>query len=177
MSKSPKANMSFQQSVVMAARAQTREDIKAEVAQAASVLTNELKKSLIALKQRADVFEDIIKAKLNLSDKEIQETLWSVQEKAYGLELISEPAAKNNAIRFRVKEEKEGEETDTPPTQESFLVLGQDDDELPKELVEALTGTVAGDTRKVSLYSDALKSNYTVTMEIDRVYKDKTKGA
>ena len=110
MSKSPKANMSFQQSVVMAARAQTREDIKAEVAEAAQVLTNELKKSLIALKQRADVFEDIIKAKLNLSDKEIQETLWDVQEKAYGLELISEPAAKNNAIRFRVKEEKEGEE-------------------------------------------------------------------
>lgn len=177
MSKSPKPNMSFQQSVLMAARAQTREDIRAEVTEAASVLTNELKKSLIALKQRADMFEDLLKTKLNLSDKDIQETLWAVQEKAYGLELTSEPAATNNAIRFRVKEEKEGEETDAPPTQESYLVLGQDDDTLPKELIEALTGSVAGDTRKATLYSEALKSNYIVTMQIDRVYKDKTKAS
>lgn len=177
MSKQPRANMSFQQAVLMAARAQTKNDIKAEVVEAATVLTNETKKSLISAKQRIDALEDIIKTKLGLTDQDLTEALWGVQERAFGLEIVDTPAADKNGIRFLVKEELEGKETDEAPAQESFLILGQDNSELPKELIEALTGSKAGDTRTVKLYSEQLKTNYTVTMKILRVYADKSKTA
>ena len=98
------ANMSFQQAVLTAARAQTKNDIKAEVMEAATILTNETKKSLISTKQRLDALEDLIKAKLGLTDQDITEALWATQEKAFGLEISTEPAAANNGVRFLVKE-------------------------------------------------------------------------
>lgn len=172
-----RANMSFQQSILMASRAQTRGDIKAEVEQAMSVLLQETKKSLISMKQRLDAIQNLVQDKLNISEEDIQDAIWEVQEKVYGLERVDTPAAVGNALRFRVKEEKEGEETDTPPTNESYLVLGNDDNEqLPKEIIEALTGSKSGDEKKVTLYSEALKSNYVVTIAIDRVYKEKKDG-
>jgi hypothetical protein len=171
---SPKSNMSFQQAVLMAARAQTKDDIKAEVYEAATVLTNETKKSLIAIKQKMDALETLLVTKLGVKEEEINEAVWSVQEKLYGLELAETPAALGNAIRFRVKEEVEGQETEGVPTQESYIVLGNsDNDQLPKEIIDALTGTVPGDVKKVTLHSDALKSNYVVTIAVDRVYKEK----
>ena len=110
-----KPNMSFQQAVLMAARAQTKNDIKAEVVEAATVLTNETKKSLISLKQRVDALENVLMSKLGVTQKDLTESVWEVQEKLYGLEVVNMPAAIGNAIRFRVKEEKEGEETDKAP--------------------------------------------------------------
>jgi len=170
------SNMSFEQAVLTAARAQTKNDIKAEVAEAAAILTGETKKSLIATKQRLDALESLLKQKLGVTDQEITESLWTVQETSYGLEVVNTPAEKGNGIRFVVKEEMEGKETDSEPTQESFLVLGQDDDQLPKEIVDALTGSVAGDTKKVTLHSEQLKANYIVTIKVQRVYKDKSKN-
>lgn len=169
------ANMSFQQAVLMAARAQTKNDIKAEVMEAATILTSETKKSLISTKQRLDALEDLIKNKLGLTDQDITEALWTVQERAFGLEISIEPATTNNGIRFLVKEELVGKESDTTPMQETFLVLGQDNNELPKEIIDALTGVSAGDTRKVTLHSEQLKSDYVVTINVLRVYKDKSK--
>lgn len=175
-SQSPRANMSFQQSVLMASRAQTKNDIKAEVMEAATVLTNETKKALVSMKQRLDAIENLVREKLGVTDQDVQSALWAVQEKQYGLEPTSEPSAKGSAIRFRVKEEKEGEATDKAPDNESYLVLGnEDNDSLPKEIIAALTGVVAGDTKTVSLFSEALKSNYIVTIAVDRVYKEKSR--
>lgn len=170
------ANMSFEQAVLTAARAQTKNEIKAEVAEAAAILTGETKKSLIATKQRLDAVESLLKQKLGVTDQEITEALWSVQETAYGLEVSTEPATTGNGIRFAVKEELEGKETDAEPSQESFLVLGQDDDQLPKEILNALTGSNAGETKKITLHSEQLKANYVVTIKIQRVYKDKSKN-
>ena len=86
------------------------------------------------------------------------------------------PAEKGNGIRFVVKEEIEGYETDAEPSQESFLVLGQDDDQLPKELLDALTGSSAGETKQIKLYSEQIQKNYTVTLKVQRVYKEKAKS-
>jgi hypothetical protein len=171
------ANMSFQQAVLMAARAQTKNDIKNEVVEAASVLANETKKSLVAMKQKLDALETLLINKLGVTPEEIQDSVWAIQEKLYGLETVSTPSAIGNAIRFYVKEEQEGKETDNPPDAESYIVLGNEDNKnLPKEIIEALTGVVAGDTRKVVLYSEALKSNYTVSISVARVYKEKEHG-
>lgn len=171
-----KSNMSFQQAVLTAARAQTKNDIKAEVLEAAQVLTNETKKSLIAMKQRLDALESILIGKLGVTEQDITESTWAVQEKLYGLEKVETPSVIGNAIRFRVKEEIEGKETESAPDNESYIVLGNSDNtQLPKEIIEALTGAVAGDIRKVTLYSEALKSNYIVTIAVDRVYKEKDK--
>lgn len=176
MSKQPKANMSFQQAVLMAARAQTKNDIKSEVTEAATILANETKKSLVAMKQRLDAVEGLLLNKLGVSEQELKEALWGVQEKLYNLEVVSTPAAASNAIRFRVKEELENQQTEDKPTQESYLILGgEDNDQLPKELIDALTGSVAGDLKKITLYSEQLKSNYVVTIEVDRVYREKGK--
>lgn len=172
-----KPNMSFQQAVLMAARAQTKNDIKAEVVEAATVLTNETKKSLISLKQRVDALENVLMSKLGVTQKDLTESVWEVQEKLYGLEVVNMPAAIGNAIRFRVKEEKEGEETDKAPDNESYLILGNSDNQqLPKEIIDALTGSVAGETKKVTLFSEALQSNYIVTIAVDRVYKEKERN-
>lgn len=171
-----RSNLSFQQAVLLAAKAQTKNDIKAEVAEAATIVTNETKKSLISTKLRLDAFEELLKSKLGLTDQDLIEALWSVQEKAYGLEVVESPAEKGNGIRFVVKEEIEGYETDAEPSQESFLVLGQDDDQLPKELLDALTGSSAGETKQIKLYSEQIQKNYTVTLKVQRVYKEKAKS-
>jgi hypothetical protein len=171
-----RSNLSFQQAVLLAAKSQTKNDIRAEVTEAATIVANETKKSLISTKQRLDALEELLKNKLGLADKDFIEALWAVQEKAYGLEVSQDPAEKGSGIRFVVKEEIEGYETDSEPTQESFIVLGQDDDQLPKELLDALTGSSAGETKKVKLYSEQVQKNYTVTLKVQRVYKEKAKN-
>jgi len=173
------STVGFDAHLQAAVQAALKNNIKAEVNEAAMIVAQETKKALSSFKMRLDALENLLLAQTPVTLESLKQALWEIQETLFELKVHDGTAGAGNGIRLRVKEEVVGQETDAPPSTESYAVLGEKS--FPPEIEAALLGCKAGEVKvveiedaKAEVKEGEAKPRYKITIAIDRVYEPKS---